>query len=107
MHTQDGLRAILNKSGFNAKAKDAIMEFLCKTLSELANMSSRDLDVGVLNLHKALSNVTTVAHRVRLNVTKCILLHAICLHFLDRINCLALVNQADIDAHTQDNVAEM
>ena len=84
-----------------------IVDFLCETLSELANMSSRDLDAGVLNLHKALSNVAKVAHRVRLNVTKFMLLYTICLHFLDRINYLALVNQANIDVYTHDDVAKM
>ena len=76
-------------------------------MTDLANMPSKDLDTGIVNLHKVLSNVGIVNNRVRLNVTKCILLHAICLHFLDRLNCDALLNMVDINAYAIDKINHM
>ena len=107
MDTQEGLRTILTTAGFTTKAKNIIVEFLCKSLSELANIPSRKLDAGVINLHTALSNVATIAQRIGLNVTKCRLLHAICLHFLDWVKCATLLDQDEIDLYTIDDVNEL
>ena len=85
MDTQNEFKKILTAAGFAVKAKDDIIDFLCKSLTDLANIPSKNLDSGIINLDMALSNEGTVNNRVRLNVTKCILLNAIRLHFLDRI----------------------
>ena len=80
MDTQNGFKKILTASGFAVKARDAIIEFLCESLTDMANMSIKNLDSGIINLHKVLSNEGTVNNCVRLNVKKCILINAI-LHF--------------------------
>ena len=85
MNTENGLKKVLDVAAFTAKAKNAIAEFICETITEMANLPIKDLDNGVHNLHKALANVPIPNDRVRLNATKCIILHAIRLHFLDRI----------------------
>ena len=85
MDTQNKFKKILTAAGFAVKAKDGIINFLCESLTDLANIPSKNLDSGIINLDMALSNEGTVNNRVRLNVTKFILLNAIHLHFLDRI----------------------
>ena len=107
MDTQNGLKEVLTKANFSVKAKNAILEFICESITELANLPAKDLDTGVNNLHKALANVDPVRDRVRLNATKCILLHSIRLHFLDRINCSAPLLQADLASLTDDDVKGM
>ena len=107
METYNGLKKIITTARFAVKVKDDIIEFICKSLTDLANMPSKNLDSGIINLHKALSNVGTVNNRVRLNVTKCILLHAIRLQFLDRINCDAPLNMVDINAYATYEIIHM
>ena len=81
---------------------NAIIEFLCESLTDLANMPSKNLDSGIINLHKALSNEGTVNNSVRLNVTTFILLNAIRLHFLDIINCNAPLTMVNVNAYNTD-----
>ena len=107
MDTQNRNKKILTTAGFSIKAKDAIIEFICESLTDLANMPSKDLDTGIVNLHKVLSNVDIVNNRVRLNVTKCIFLHAIHLNFLDRVNCDAPLNMIDTNAYDIDEIKHM
>ena len=104
MDTPNGFKKILTTAGFAVKAKDAIIEFLCESLTDLASMSSKNLNSGIINLHKALSTEGTVNNRVRLNVTKCILLNTIRLHFLDRINCNASLTMVNINAYATDEI---
>ena len=70
-------------------------------------MPSKNLDSGIINLHKALSNESIVNNRVRLNVTKFILLNAIRLHFLDRINCNAPLTMVNNNAYDTDEINHM
>ena len=107
MDTQNGLQKVLDTASFTVKASAAILEFICESITELANLPEKDLDNGVNNLHKALANTSVARDRVRLNATKCILLHSIRLHFLDRINCAAPLLQADIVALTIDDITGM
>ena len=58
-------------------------------------------------MHKALANLARVVDRVRLNAMRITLLHAISLHFLDRIKCEALLTAGNLVALTADNVEEM
>ena len=76
MDTQNGFKKILTAVGFAIKAKDTIIEFSCESLTDLANIPRKNLDSH---------------NRVRLNITKCIILNAIRLQFLDRINVILLL----------------
>ena len=64
MDTENGLKVVLTLANFGAKSKTAIIEFICKSTIELANLPTKDLDNGISNLHKALANVTTPRDRV-------------------------------------------
>ena len=107
MNTENGLKKVLAVATFSVKARDAIVEFICETLTEMANLPVKDLDNGVNNLHKALANVPIANDRVRLNATKCIVLHAIRLHFLDRIQCSAPLRAGDINSLSYADIEEM
>ena len=87
MDTQASFKTLLTTARFAAKARDAIVKFWWDSISELANLPSKDLDQAINNLHKALATQAIAANQVRLNATKYISLHSIHLHFLDRINC--------------------
>ena len=104
MDTKASFKSILTTANYSAKAKDAILEFCCESLSELANLPPKDLDHAISNLHKALSNSPVNADQVRLNATKCMTLHAIRLHFLDRTNCDSKLSGPQITALTADDV---
>ena len=54
----------------------AIIEFCAENLADLARLPKKTLDTGIENLHKSLANLPA-ARRVRLNATKCILLHSL------------------------------
>ena len=97
---------ILDVAQFNASARTAVVEFCCENLRELARLPSKDLDAAISNLHKSLANVTPVRDRVRLNATKCITLHALRMHCLDRINCDALLTANDIANIQIDHIVE-
>ena len=104
MDTKASFKSMLTTANYSAKAKDSILEFCCESLSELANLPSKDLDHAINNLHKALSNSPVVANQVRLNATKCMTLHAIRLHFLDRTNCGSKLDRPQIAALTPNDV---
>ena len=107
MDTEASLVRILTTASFVPKARNAIIEFCCGSLTELANLPRSDLDSGVANLHKALSTIPNARDQVRLRASKILTLHAIRIHFLDRINCAALLNATEIGAITTDNINEM
>ena len=92
---------------FTLNACEALIEFYCVSLNELANLSRSDLDSGVANLYKALSNIATACDRFQLKSSKILIFHAIRIHFLDRINCSAPLNTAEIVAVTTDNISAM
>lgn len=98
---------VLDVAGFNANARTAVVEFCCESLRELARLPSKDLDSAISNLHKSLANVTPSRDRVRLNATRCITLHALRMHCLDRINCDALLTPNDITNLQEGNIADM
>ena len=107
MDSEASLRTLLSTANYGATSIDAIVEFCCENLNELASMSSKHLDTGIANLHKSLSTLVANRGRVRLNVSKCILLHALRLHFFDRARCNALLENADIAALNQDDILQM
>ena len=98
---------VLDAASFNANARTAVVEFCCETLRDLARLPSKDLDSAISNLHKSLANVTPARDRVRLNATRCITLHALRMHCLDRINCDALLTPNDITNIQAGDVADM
>jgi len=87
----------INKTcaGFSLRAQTTVIKFCCKSLSELNVMSVGYLDMGIVNLHKAISSLNAINH-VRLNVSKCMNLHSICQHFLDRVKWHAPLDGTDI-----------
>ena len=98
---------VLDLAGFNANARTAIVEFCCENLGELALRPSKDLDSAIANLHKALTNVTPERNRVRLNATRCITLHAIRMHCLDRVNCDSPLTANDVAALVADDITDI
>ena len=106
MDSEASLRTLLSTANFGATSIDAIIEFCCDNLTDLAAMSIKDLDIGISNLHKSMSTLPA-NRRVRLNVSKCILLHAISLHFYDRSLCSAPLEDADIAALVADDILAM
>ena len=104
--TNDSFISILKTALYGTKARDAITEFCCDTLTELANLPPKDLDQAVNNINKSLSNDPVTPNRVRLNATKCITLHSIRLHFLDRINCDAKLTGTEIGQLTDPGIEE-
>ena len=107
MDTELSFKILLTTAPFSPKARDAIIEFCCGTLTELANLPRSDLDASIANLHKALSNVKNARDQVRLTATKILTLHTICIHFLDRINYAALLDAGDIADLTDDDLVFM
>jgi len=107
MDTEAGFRSVLTTANFGAKPKTAIIDFCCDTLTELAHLPRTELNTSIGNLHKALANVPIVNLRVRLNATKITLLHAISLHFLDRIKCDAVLLMPALTALVTDDIKEM
>ena len=95
MDEEASFRILFATSNFEARAQAAIIDFCCYMLIKLAHLPEEELNTRILNLQKALTNLNTVNHRVRLNVTKVTLLHEISGHFLDQIQCSApLMHQA-------------
>ena len=97
---------LLTTARFAAKAKDAIVEFCCDSISELVNIPSKDLDQAINNLHNALATQAIAANQVNLNATKCITLHSIRLHLLERINCDAELIAPQITAIDRNKLNE-
>mmetsp|Transcript_11806 Transcript_11806/g.14464 ORF Transcript_11806/g.14464 Transcript_11806/m.14464 type:complete len:233 (+) Transcript_11806:148-846(+) len=106
MDTEASLRTLLSTANFGVRTKDAIVEFCCDNLNDLSTMSTKDLDIGIANLHKSMSSLAA-NHRVRLNLSKCILLHAISPHFYDHSLCFAPLEAADIAALVANNIIAM
>ena len=106
MDTEASLRTILTTANFGVRTRDAIVEFCCDNLNDLAAMPVKALDIGIANLHKAMASLQP-NRRVRLNVSKCILLHAISLHFYDRSLCSTPLAAADIAALVADDIIAM
>ena len=79
MDGQLSLVDLLEIACFTASARTAVVEFCCENLRELTLLPSKDLDVAISNLHKALANVTSAWDRLHLNTTKCITLNALCM----------------------------
>ena len=77
MDTEALFQFILTTATFSARSRNAIIEFCCGSLTKLANLPRSDLDAGITNLHKSLSNVAVVRDRVRLNATTCLIIHSI------------------------------
>ena len=90
MDDNASFRILLTTANFGARARAAITDFCCETLTELAHLPEKELNTSISNLHKALANLSIANQRVRLNATKITLLYAISSHFLDRIRCSAL-----------------
>ena len=106
MDSEASLRTLLSTANFGVTSIDAIVEFCCDTLTDLAAMSTKDLDIGIANMHKSMSPLPA-NRRVRLNVSKIRLLHAISLHFYDRSLCSAPLEDADITALIADDITAM
>ena len=106
MDSEASLRTLLHTANFGVRPITAIVDFLSENLTELANMSAKDLDVGIANIHKAMATLGANM-RVRLNVSKCILLHSIRLHFHDRISCSAPLNNEEISLLTAADINQM
>ena len=74
MNSQIEFKALLQTTNFGLNARNAIVEFCAENIADLARLPKKTLDTGIENLHKSLANLP-VARRVRLNATKCTLLH--------------------------------
>ena len=107
MDEEEGFRAVLTTANFGARPRNAIIDFCCETLRELAHLPRSELNTSLANMHKAMANLPNAAHRVRLNATKITLLHAIGLHFLDRIKCNSILDLPEVSALLADDIQEM
>ena len=99
MDSQIEFTTLLQTMNFGENSRNAIVEFCAENLADLARLPKKTLDTSIENLHKSLANATA-ARRVRLNATKCTLLHSLCMHFNDRIKCEAPLEATDIQALT-------
>ena len=81
MDSQASLHTLLGTATFGVAHIDAIIVFRFDTLNKLASISSKDLDTGIANIHKSMASLTVASGCVRINVPKCMLFHAIRLHF--------------------------
>ena len=107
MDTEASFRSVLTTANFNRGARTAIITYCCETLTELAHLPRAELNTSITNMHKGQALVANVAQRVQLNATKITLLHAISLHFLDRIKCNSPSTATDITALIGDDIDEM
>jgi len=104
MDTEERFRSVLVTANFTGRARIAIIDFCCKTLSKLAHLPRTELDTRISNLHKAQANTATSTDRVRLDATQITLLHAICLNFLDQIKCSAPLDATEITALVAEDI---
>lgn len=95
MDSQAAFTALLITANFGALPRAAVLEFCCESINELSTLPSKELDTAISNLHKSMANLVQ-ARRVRLNASKCIMLHAIRLHFLDRNRCVAPLDAPEL-----------
>ena len=93
-------------ANFGIRIIDAIIEFCCDNLNDLAVMSIKDLDIVIANLRKTMSGLPA-NRRDRLNISKCIFLHASSLHFYNRSLCATPLQPADIAALVADYISAM
>ena len=106
MNSQVEFETLLQIMNFGQTARTAVTEFCAENLADLARLPKKTLDTRIENLHKALANAIG-PHRVRLNATKCTLLHSLRMHFDDRLTCDAPFEAADIQALTIAEILEM
>ena len=106
MDSQMEFITLMQTMNFGENARNAIVEFCAENLSDLARLPKKTLDTGIENLHKSLANLPA-ARRVRLNATKCTLLHSLRMHFNDRLKCGALLEAPAIQALTIENITTM
>ena len=106
MNSQIEFETLLQIMNFGQTARTAVTEFCAENLADLARLPKKTLDTSLENLHKALANAIGV-HRVRLNATKCTLLHSLRMHFNDRLTCNAPLEAADIQALTMAEILIM
>ena len=99
MDSQIEFTTLLQTMNFGENSRNAIVEFCAENLADLARLPKKTLDTSIENLHKSFANATA-ARRVRLNATKCTLLHSLRMHFNDRIKCEAPLEATDIQALT-------
>ena len=103
MNTEASLRTLLSTVNFGVRTIEAIVKFCCDNLNDLAATPIKDLDIVITNLHKSMSSLAA-SRRVRLNVSQCILLNAISLHFYDHSLCSAPLEAADIASLIADDI---
>ena len=106
MDSEESLCLLLGTAVFGARPIIAIVDFLSSNLTELASMSAKELDVGIANIHKSMATLG-VNVCVQLNVSKCILLHSIRLHFHNRITCSAPLTGVEIELLAADGITAM
>ena len=85
MDTEAFFQVILTTATLSAKNQDTIINICCGLLIKLSNIPRSDVDTGIAKLHKSMSSVTPICNRVRLNATKCLILHSNLVHLLDQI----------------------
>lgn len=106
MNSEAAFKRLLGVANFGVTARNAIVEFCAENIEDLARLPKKTLDTSILNLHKSLADVAAL-RRVRLNATKCTLLHSIRMHFNDRLNCSAPLEAADLALLTNDDILVM
>ena len=107
MHTTASFHIVLVKENFGEHSRTTIVEFCCDNLTKLAQLPSKKLDKSIGNLHKALANHATENQAVQLSTVKCILLHALCTHFINIIKCNSTFLVSDIRDIVYDNIQNM
>ena len=107
MNTEATFKVLLTTTVFGTKSRNTIIKFCCATLTELANLPKTDLDAGISNLHRFLSNVNIPCDHGCLPATKTMTLHVIRTHFLDRLECNASLETTYIVVLILDNIKLM
>ena len=106
MDSEASLCVLLTTAGFGARLITAIVDFLCQNLNELSDMSSKDLDIGIHNIHKSMATLATKL-RVFLNISKSICLHSIRLYFYNYTRCANTLHAADIVVLLADDISSI
>ena len=94
-------------ANFGARPTAAIVDFCCDTLIKLTHLPRTELNKSLANMHKAMANLPIVAHCVRLNATKIILLHSIIIHFPDRVKCNSILSMPGIPTLVNGDIQEL
>ena len=96
MDSVQAFTGLLDELGMNPRQAAAFTEFGCNTLSDLAGLTSDDIDKTISVIHKTYSTAAA-RERVRFNVVMKIKLKAITMHFKDRVRCYdALLTAAQV-----------